>query len=174
MNHVDSCFVTSLHHRPTSPLQGFPKQRRNPVSKVSDVFFRLIAKYNEFTTVNNRGGGQSDWPLPLIYLTTPALLGPPHPQITSFRPLRPPRTSMDDFTPPNDHIPHPSPSPHCEHAGTLPLTLLSDSWPLPPLLVPSNKRAAIAPLYLPSPPPRSGLHHSEAGDAVGGHKHRLK
>ena len=75
---------------------------------------------------------------------------------------------MHDFTPPNDHIPHPSLSPHCEHAGALPLSLLSDSWPLPPLLVPSNKKAAVAPLYLPSPPPCSGLHHGEAGEAVGG------
>ncbi|EDR10337.1 uncharacterized protein LACBIDRAFT_317116 [Laccaria bicolor S238N-H82] len=48
-------------------------------------------------------------------------------------------------------------------------SLLSDSRPLPPLLVPSNETAAIAPLYLPSlyPLPCSRLHHSEAGDTVG-------
>ena len=31
---------------------------------------------------------------------------------------------MDDCTPPNDRIPHPSLSPHCEHAGALPLSSL--------------------------------------------------
>ena len=60
---------------------------------------------------------------------------------------------MHDSAPPNDRIPHPSLSPHCEHAGALPLSLRSDSWPLPPLLVPSNKKAAVALLYSPSPPP---------------------
>ena len=59
---------------------------------------------------------------------------------------------MRNFTPPNDGMPHPSLSPHCEHAGALPLSLLSDSRPLPPLLVPSNEKAAVAPLYSPSPP----------------------
>ena len=98
----------------------------------------------------------------------PALLGPPHPQITSFRPLRPSQASMCDLTPPNDRMPHPSLSPHCERAGALPLSLFSDSRPLPPLLVPSNKKRLSRLSIRHHRPPRSGLHHSEAGDAVGG------
>jgi hypothetical protein len=47
------------HSRPTSPLQVSLKQRRNLVSKVSNMYFHFIARYDEFTTVNNRSGGQS-------------------------------------------------------------------------------------------------------------------
>ncbi|EDR06143.1 uncharacterized protein LACBIDRAFT_300297 [Laccaria bicolor S238N-H82] len=57
--------------------------------------------------------------------------------------------------------------PHLHIASMLALcpSLLSDSRPLPPLLVPLNETVAVVPLYSPSPFPLpcSGLHHSEAG-----------
>ncbi|EDQ98960.1 uncharacterized protein LACBIDRAFT_335468 [Laccaria bicolor S238N-H82] len=85
---------------------------------------------------------------------------------TPKSPHGPSRTSKYDFTPLNDRILPPP----CLHIASMPAlcpSLLSDSWPLPPLLVPSNETAAVTPLYSPSPFPLpcSGLHHSEAGDA---------
>jgi hypothetical protein len=47
------------HSRPTSPLQVSPKQRRNPISKVSNMYFHFIARYDKFTTVNNQDSGHS-------------------------------------------------------------------------------------------------------------------
>ena len=80
----------------------------------------------------------------------------------------------------SDRIPRPSRSPHCEHAGALPLSLLSDSRPLPPLLVPSNEKAAVAPLYSPSPPPpfrapsQRGRRCSWVGVNIGPSSRRLR
>ena len=72
---LDNLWITQMlilspaHFCPTSPLQVSPKQQRNQVSKVSNMFY-LFYYSIQFTAVNNWGGGQYDWPPPLINLTT--------------------------------------------------------------------------------------------------------
>ena len=145
--------LSPAHFRPTSQLQVSPQQQRNQVSKVSNVFYfiLLLNMMNSLQWTTEAVVSMTDY---CLWLTSPhtAPLGSPRPQIASFQPLWPSWTSKHDFMPLNNCILHPSLSPHCEHAGALPLSLLLDSWLLPPLLVPS-KKAAITPLYLPSPPP---------------------
>ena len=69
-DHVHSLCAHCLQHLPASPLQISQKQRGNSIFKVSNMLFHLIAHYDEFFAVNNWGGGQCDWPPPLINLTT--------------------------------------------------------------------------------------------------------
>ena len=116
------------------------------------MFFYFVAQYDEFTAVNNRGGGQLYWPPPLINLTT---------HISSrLSPISATLTISDLKT--RFHATeqlHTTPLPistwrACRRPAPLfSLRFTASPTPTCPIKRKSGRRAQVAPLYSPSPPP---------------------